>query len=401
MAFETPFASIRILVVASAAWMACARGRHATFVGSFSVATPYPGRRASRRAAPLAMAGMGMGGASTKQKKGKKKKGGSGNNSRGMGKKKSSGSGSEKYDVAKAMIKSEKLYDELLAESTRALNSDEWDEDEMDITSEYIITARGTPGAAMKKEAAGALACASDWIPVAQVCVVRPVSYEEQTDDDCGGMHPSVRAAVSYYRREINYASTLAAPALKSLPRNIIEYGVEPVDSFVKYVYEDVIEGKAVESFDDGSGSGEKVGMTKSKAREILGIEAGCKDAAVIKGAYKKQSMALHPDRFVTSDKTKEEIDQSSQQFALVKMAYEALNSGVRNGDGNGNGSGAPSSWYESLGGKSRTEFVGPIRLLSAEEANALCNKAFRSAVVGLDPELTMSFVARNQAAAR
>jgi len=330
----------------------------------------------------------------TKPKKGKKKKGGSKN--KGMGKKQSSEG--DKYDIAKAMVKSEKLYDEIMSDSLKALNSDEWDEDSMDITSEYVITARCTPGTTLaKKEAGGALASASDWIPVAQICIVRPVSSEELDND---GMHSSVGAAVSYYRREINYAATLAAPTLKSLPRNVIEYGAEPVDSFVKYVYEDVIEGKAVETFVDGDGTGEKVGMTKSKAREILGIEAGCQDASLIKQAYKKQSMALHPDRFVGSDKTKEEIDETSNQFGLVKMAYEALNSGVRNGEVNEKGV-SKSSWYESLGGKSRTEFEGPIELLSVEKAGALCNKAFKSAVVGLDPELTMSFVARNQAAAR
>ena len=326
----------------------------------------------------------------TKPRKGKKVKKG-----KGMGKRPSSDGGGA-YDVAKAMIKSEKRYEEIMSASTKALYSDDdYSGNVGFITTEYIVTAPCTPGATLaKKESGGSLAAASDWIPVAQICVVRTVASEEAVD----GMHPSVRAAVSHYRRENNYAATLAAPALKFLPREILQYGVEPLDSFVKYVYEDVVEGKAAESFSNGDGSGEKVDMTKSKAREILGLEVACRDASVIKQAYKKQSMMSHPDRFVNSDKTKEEIDETSQRFALVKMAYEALNSGVRSGDVGGNGA-SSHSWYEALGGKSRTEFAGPLEPLSGGEGPR--DGAIGSAVVGLDPELTMSLVARNQAAAR
>ena len=81
-------------------------------------------------------------------------------------------------------------------------------------------------------------------------------------------------------------------------------------------------------------------------------------------------------------------------------MAYEALNSGVHSSEVNGNAV-VSQSWYESLGGKSRTEFMGPIDLLSVEKASALYNKAFNGAVVGLDPDLAMSFVVMNQVATR
>ena len=185
----------------------------------------------------------------------------------------------------------------------------------------------------------------------------------------------------------------------------------------MKFVYGDVITGKTADSYVNGDN--EKVKMTKSNARQILQLEEGCTDATLIKRAYKKLSMAYHPDRFINSDKTKEEIEESTHQFTLVKMAYEALNSGVRSSNGNDtegvvvvNGDGGlsmsttttttttrRSSWYESLGGKSRTEFVGPIELLSAEKASALCNKAFKCGVIGLDPDITMAFVVRNQQA--
>ena len=362
----------------------------------------------------------------------KSKKGGSGG--KGMGKTKDSSSLSKKsetnkapYDVAKAWLKSKKLYDELLYESnkvsftvdedggldTSSVDSGEGTED---ITTEYIIAARcrlpetggGNNGYTNNN---AALRSASDWIPVAQLCIVRPI----QPEGESGASHDEVRhalplrAAVSYYCREIYFAATIATPALKSLPRNNVEYSYEPVDSWIRHVYEDVIEGKVSDSYVDGT-TGVKVDMTKSKAREVLGLEAGCTDASLIKRAYKKESMACHPDRFVSTTNNgvkKEEVEEYTKRFGLVKMAYDALNSGIR--DENTNIAAAVdttmaslqrSSWYESLGGKQRTDFVGPIDLMSMDEANSLCNKAFRSAVIGLDPDLTNAFVLRNQAAA-
>ncbi|KAL7452752.1 hypothetical protein ACHAWC_004473, partial [Mediolabrus comicus] len=215
-------------------------------------------------------------------------------------------------------------------------------------------------------------------------------------------MESTLQAAISYYCREINYAACLSAPsAFQSLPRNNVEYGVEPIDSFMRYVYEDVIEGKkggngesssttangnAAGSSSSSSSNGG--GMTKAQAREILELEAGVTDTTLIKTAYKKQSFKYHPDRVSEEDRA-----SSSDKFGLIKRAYDTLNSGIRNSD--------KQSWYESLGGRERNEFMGPITLLSMDKASALCNKAFRSAVVGIDPDLTMAFVARNQAAAR
>mmetsp|Transcript_10465 Transcript_10465/g.17290 ORF Transcript_10465/g.17290 Transcript_10465/m.17290 type:complete len:380 (-) Transcript_10465:76-1215(-) len=327
-------------------------------------------------------AGMGMATKPNGKKKGGKKD-----------KKKST---SPPYDVSAALIKNEKLYEELMAESTKALmNDDDNLYGDIDLTTEYIIAARAKPdnGSSPSSTFVGA----SDWVPVAQLCIVRSISQDDNKDDDHESvMESTLTAAVSYFCREINYLGCLSAPsAFKSLPRNNVEYGIEPIESFMKHVYEDVIEGKNKNSgSSNGSSSSSSTsnGMSKAQAREILELDAGVTDAALIKTAYKKQSFKYHPDRISEEDR-----ETLSERFYEIKQAYETLNSGVRSKDANG----SQQSWYASLGGRDRNGFLGPISLLSMEKAGALCNKAFKSAVVGIDPDLTMAFVARNQSAAR
>eukprot|EP00984_Skeletonema_dohrnii_P009602 scaffold3676_cov103-Skeletonema_dohrnii-CCMP3373.AAC.3 len=325
-------------------------------------------------------AGGGMGMAT--KPKGKKK----------GGKKDKKKSTSQPFDVSAALIKNEKLYEELMAENTKALMNDD-DYGDIDLTTEYIIAARAKPdGSSPSSTFVGA----SDWVPVAQLCIVRSISQDDNKDDDHESvMESTLTAAVSYFCREINYLGCLSAPsAFKSLPRNNVEYGIEPIESFMKHVYEDVIEGKNSNngSSNGSSSSSSSNGMSKAQAREILELDAGITDTAMIKTAYKKQSFKYHPDRISEEDR-----EALSERFYDIKQAYETLNSGVRNKVVNG----SQHSWYASLGGRDRNDFLGPISLLSMEKAGALCNKAFKSAVVGIDPDLTMAFVARNQSAAR
>jgi len=135
----------------------------------------------------LSMAGMGMSSTLSK-KKGKK-------NKKGMGKTKSSADNKKKYDVAKSMIKSEKLYDDLMAESMKALQQQE-DDDDIEITTEYIIAARVDPSSIQAKGKASAISAASDWVPVAQICIQRPIHLHEE-EDESDELNPSVRAGKS------------------------------------------------------------------------------------------------------------------------------------------------------------------------------------------------------------
>ncbi|GFH54827.1 hypothetical protein CTEN210_11303 [Chaetoceros tenuissimus] len=326
--------------------------------------TPAVGRTSSTSLC----AGMGMGGGT----KSKKKKG---------GKKAAAG---PKFDVAKACLKSEKIYDKLLKEQTKI---DQEDNDIFEyITAEYMITARIKPSDFKDMNIPGA-ASVSDWVPVAQMALKRHVD-EPSFDShirDC----ERVRTAVSYYCREISYLGTLAASIFKSIPRSSIEYAAEPLDSFYKFVYEDIIEGKNEDSSNENT-------MSKAEARKVLELEEGCNDASEIKAAYRKLSFKLHPDRLVGKDISEEESKQAAIDFAKVKLAYESMSSGVR-----GDSTSAGKSWYESLGGRARTDF-GKLTLLPMADAKEAFEKGkYESAVAGLLPDTVMAFVTRNQAATR
>ncbi|KAG7357416.1 chaperone protein DnaJ [Nitzschia inconspicua] len=191
--------------------------------------------------------------------------------------------------------------------------------------------------------------------------------------------------------RELSHVASFGAPVFSKIARNQLQYSVESVDSFRKFVYDEVVEGKAKQKQDEV--------MTKAEARETLGLinnininnnttTNGASDISKseIKQAYRKLSFDLHPDRF---QGTPEECEAAAHQFSKVKIAYETLSSDVRGLDG--------ISWYESLGGRARTGFVGPINLLPLAAAQEhLSRHKAEGAICGLDPVLVQSFVARH-----
>lgn len=301
-------------------------------------------------------AGMGMA-----VKKGKK--GGSGGAAK-----------STPFDAAASLLKMEKKYMEISAKSAKVLNKSDDDigDDDM-MLSEFVIAAR----AARSSTASADLTAVADWVPVAQLCVARRMVDMETSQ---GPKDMVVQAAVSYYCREISQAATFGSSKFRAVPRQEMLYSVESTDSFHKYV-KDAINGRKADKQDS---------MTKAEARRILNLEEGSAyDKVAIKQSYRKLSFAFHPDRFVGVERTKEEIQQAENDFANVKNAYDTLSSGINDGT---------ASWYESLGGKDRTEFLGPIDLLAIHDAKAVLDKTILdSAVVGLDPELVQMFVIRNQ----
>ena len=305
--------------------------------------------------------GMGMGGGATKSKK---KKGGK-NKAKGKAK-------GTPFDVSASLIRLEKKYDELMLNVAKEMRKEEEEYDEFNVssystgefemmTSEYVIAAR----------AASQSGSVPDWVPIAQLCLKRPENlYNEGASDEM------VQTAISTYCRELSHLACHGAPIFRSIARNDLQYSVESVDSFHKYVYDEVVEGKAGKSPDQA--------MTKAQARKTLNIDEDASKAD-IKQAYRKLSFKLHPDRF---EGTPEECEEATAEFGRVNLAYDTLSSGVRE---------EGVSWYESLGGKERTGFVGPINLLpmGAAQESMTRHKA-EAAMCGLDPEMVQTFVARH-----
>jgi DnaJ domain len=323
-------------------------------------------------------AGFGSGGASSPAKKSKKKK-------IGTQKQTSSSSASSSgtpFDVNASMARLEKKFDELTLKAAKQLQESETDADDDNLslrsktnndddflTSEYIVAARAASRSGM----------IPDWVPIAQLCLRRPESHYNE-----GAADPMVQMAVSAYCRELSHVAAVGAPVFSTLARNEIQYSVESVESFHKHVYDEVIDGQAKKKETDA-------GMTKSEARAVLKLNIGDDttqiiDKAAIKQAYRKLSFELHPDRF---EGTEEECDRARIEFARVQLAYETLTSGVRGNDN--------ISWYESLGGRARTGFVGPINLMPLSSAHEhLQRHQAEGGLCGLDPNLTQSFVARH-----
>jgi hypothetical protein len=333
--------------------------------------------------------------AATKKKSKKKASAGNGG---GFGGAKSSGTkiATSPFDAPAALLRSEKVFEELQILSAKAIAQYNDDDEEEDATkdcihSEYMIAARYVPSGTSQSGAAAL----SDWVPVAQLAMMRSSSEQNAKEH--------VHTSVSHYCREIFHAAEAAHPIFKTFPRNSIQYSAEPLDSFFKFVYEDVIDNIK----ESKSNQGSETVMTKTTAREILELPADAADElSVIKKTYHKMSMKFHPDRFVaTADSmSEEEKNDISVKFGQIKLAYETLNSGIRNSPTSGSSSSL--SWYESLGGRERNEFFLIDKLASLDQAKTLVEQnaklsGYQAAVAGLDPATVMAFVARNQAAAR
>lgn len=349
------------------------------------------------------MAGFG-GSSSSPSKAGKKSK----KNKKQSG---SSKSGGDQFDVSAALLRSEKLYDKMTIESAKSMSRDDDDDDDAtaptgsdddnNLLSEFLVAARRSSSSSQQQLGSSSV---SDWTPVAQVCLLRSRSTDNANGED-GRIPAQLVEAVSAHCREIHHAAVVSAPVFSSLPRTEIQYSVEPIDSFHKFVYDAVL--------DDGREKNKKTtsDLTSSKeARAVLGVEAGCNDLSVIKKAYRSLSFQNHPDRFsqvnTNDDNNNEDFEtrkmEAKEIYTRVKDAYEFLQASGVTASSDNNGSGL--SWYESLGGRERTDFKGPLELIQIKEAQRgmeRCLKTeggYRSAVTGLDPEMVMNFIARNQA---
>ena len=293
---------------------------------------------------------MGMGVATPSRRKKKNGKKG----------KKSKASSSAPFDASASLKRLEKKYEELQQRAAKAIHGD--DDEKATSAAELVVAARAVPS----KSAATA-----DWVPIAQLCLYPHVTA-------------TAAAAVSLHCRELSHAASIGARIFTTVPREQLQYAIEPIDSFHKFVYDAVIQ-------QDGGGSSTTTAgdateaMTKAEAREVLGVEDD--ERATVKQAYRKKSFLCHPDR-LSSDLTDEERESAAVEYSRIQKANEVLSSGVRT-----NG-----SWYASLGGRERTDFQ-PVELMGITAASSVLEEqGIESAVAALDHEVVQTFVARNQA---
>jgi DnaJ domain len=313
--------------------------------------------------------GMGMGsGTSSSKKSSKKDKKDSGSNNKGMGKPKNGSKASSSttpFDASAALLRLEKKYEEIQQASTRSLHSDE-DDDSTSVASEMIVAVR-----ASKSKTAG-----GDWVPFANLCVHPHAEVSSEW----------VHAAVSLYCRELSFCATQGAKVFSAVPRNELQYAIEPVDSFFKHVYDPLMKDQQ---------KGSDIPMSKAEARELLEIDddtndAGDDERSRIKKSYRRKSFEWHPDRLDLANMSEDEQEHAAQQYARIQKAFNILSSDART---------AGSSWYRSLGGRDRTDFQVIQELMGMDAASSILERhGVQTAVAGLDPDLVQLFVARNRA---
>jgi DnaJ domain len=294
-------------------------------------------------------------------------------------KSKKNGEKSTPFNVNASLARLEKKYDTLIKAHSKTLQkSDDDDDDKADssstiagseeiVTTEYVVATR----------AEGFVA---DWVPIAQFCVARSADQASVSE---GSADPMLHAAISCYCRELGHVATIGARVFQSVPRNLLQYAVEPLDSFHKHVYEPAIEGKNEDANNVNV-------MTKQEAREVLNLANGAgDDKSEIKQLYRKLSFEWHPDRFVGMERSETETAEAAERYARIKLAYDTLNSGVRD---------QGKSWYQSLGGKARTDFIGPLHLLPMESAKSLLDASrVETALCGMNTKIVQGFVTRSQ----
>ncbi len=137
------------------------------------------------------------------------------------------------FNVQSSVKQLEKKYDELIKAAAKNLIRDDDDDDDDDytssndepniITTEYVIAAR-------------AVNYIDDWVPIAQLVLAR-CSNTVAIDIN----NQIVNAAVYRYRRELCHFAAIGSRIFTTVPCNIVEYSIEPTDSFYKYAYDAVI----------------------------------------------------------------------------------------------------------------------------------------------------------------
>jgi hypothetical protein len=301
------------------------------------------------------------------------------------------------------------MYDQLLLQASKRLaaglredeaNAEDDDSSSLLSTYEFVVAARD-----------GDLL--PDWVPIAQIILVGDDRHRQDLADP-DRVRIQVQRAVSAFRRELHHVAGLSSGTFRSVPRQRLQYAAEPVDSFFRHVYDRVVEPPSP------SGSSAATGnpvMSSAEARTVLQIAEGgtLRD---LKLQYRRRSLECHPDSVRHQQQEREQEDSgssssaeslssaASEEFSRVKLAYETL-------IGSGSLRRVGSTWYESLGGRERNEFAAvplPPLMQRDKEGPLVASSSYpggpevaglQSAIMGLDPSLVQSFVARSRSSRR
>jgi hypothetical protein len=191
-------------------------------------------------------------------------------------------------DAAALLARSIKLYDDLSKE--QAMLESMYDLEDEDANEpglrEYVVCVRSK-----------AYDAVSDWVPSAVMGVMWAGGGTEGNPLLKGMANHNLFApiAAKLHCREVWESTCQAAPSLRKLPRNAIEYAFEPLDGF----------GAVIEEVD-------KKGGSTAAAYKALGLEKGA-TADEIKSAHRKLIVKLHPDR-VSSLPAEEQVKEAERR---------------------------------------------------------------------------------------
>lgn len=276
--------------------------------------------------------------------------------------------------------------------------------------TKYVVALRTT-----------ARSCAefSDWVPVAIVAI---------GCGDAAAPDSLVPSAVGAHVKEVIEGASQSISVLRKVARETLEYAYEPLDSFESHVYEGL------------QGRTERRG----DAYKTLGIEPGA-SAGEVKKAHRKLMMELHPDRapsrpsLLAAHHAELPGTRSFRHMPTHLLAYASLHAqphllapcrafcesagfvGDEEGAataqaqmlevqeaygelGGGQGASISGSFYESIGGKARTDFSGalakerlaPLGKRRPEMEVPIEDGGWSAGVVPMTQSISQEFVTRN-----
>lgn len=275
------------------------------------------------------------------------------------------------------LTRGEKLYDTL-----EGLGESQVFEDQI-IYRDYVVCARAIQ---RNGSSSGVL---RDWIPAAYLAFIS--RSNEEVDK------PLCERIVTSVAKEAWLRLCGSLPSLKGvISAADVEYAVEPLEDFMKYVYTQV----------DSTSSSTVLPL--SNARKLLGLDEDWKsdDIKALKQRHRALVKTCHPDAFPDDP-------AATERFREVQDAYRLLM------DASHQSWTGSDSWFASLGGQERRAFSGALKLgsltplndedmsLDVEDTMAVAQTIitrrveFQAATCPFDPDIIQAFAMRSVLSAK